>query len=152
MTDKLIPFVFQSTGVEVALKPVSALLIVDARRSVPRPLPPSERVQNGDGSWREEPNYDAPAYARALEAYNEKVELAVRKLCVKRGVVLRLTDAQKEEVTELREFWRAEYGQELDPDDRYVYVAYIAAGSQADYEALAAALTNTPGDPKSPRG
>lgn len=152
MTEKLIPFTFKSTGVEVALKPVSNVLILETKQAYPKPPPPMERVLNADDTWRLEPNYDAPAYADTIAAWEEKVEEAVRKLCIKRGVILHLNDEQQAEVTELREFMRAEYGRELDADNRYVFVAYLAIGWQSDYSDLINAVVRRPTDPKSVPG
>jgi hypothetical protein len=152
MTEKLIPFTFKSTGIEVALKPVSNVLILEVRRSCPKPLPPVERIENADGTFREEPNPDAPAYADALAAWSEHLEESIRKLCIKRGVVLHLNDTQKAEVAELRDFMRAEFGRELDSNDRYVYVAYIAVGGGSDYADLVNAVLQRPSDPKSTPG
>ncbi len=153
MTQKLTPILF-STDIQIAVRPVSNLLMVEAQRSIPKPKPPVEKVQNADGTWREEPNPHHPDYEKALEDWTADVEVAVRKLCIKRGVVLTLNDEQRAEVAEVREFMRREYQRELDDDDRYVYVAYVAIGGQADYEKLVNTIVgrSQPTDPKSRNG
>ncbi|MCC7208329.1 MAG: hypothetical protein IT323_13560 [Anaerolineae bacterium] len=153
MTQKLTPILF-STDIQIAVRPVSNVLMMEVQKSIPRPKPPVERVANADGTFREEPNPDHPDYAAALSKWTEQVEEAVRKLCIKRGVVLHMTDEQKAEVAELREFMRTEFDQALDADDRYVYVAYIAVGGQEDYAKLVNTIVgrSQPTDPKSASG
>ncbi len=153
MTQKL-TLMQLSTGVEIAVQPVSNLLMVEVQRTMPRPKPPMEKIQNADGTWREEPNPHHPDYEAAISEWMGDLEQAIRRLCIKRGVVLRLNDEQRKEVDELREFMRTEFKQELDSDDRFVYVAYIAVSGETDYQKLVSAIVgrSQPTDPKSDSG
>ena len=150
MTDKLIPFTFKDTGIEIALKPVSQTDAITVVRQCRKPLPPLEHVQNGDGSWRDEPNYDADDYVQALQDYQLEIEERLRRFYIKRGVVLRLTDEQKAEVEEYRQYMREDQQIELDPDDKFVYVNSIAMGT--NYQDFLAAVQKGPTDPKSTSG
>ncbi len=153
MTQKLTPITF-STNITIAVRPVSSLLMVEVQKSIPKPKPPVEKVANADGTFREEPNPHHPDYAKALDDWTAEVEVAVRKLCIKRGVVLTLNEEQRAEVAEVREFMKTEYDRTLDDDDRYAYVAYVAIGGQDDYAKLVNTIVgrSQPTDPKSVSG
>lgn len=152
MTTKLKTWVSQDTGAELAIRPVSSLMLLEVQRALPKPTPPLEKVQSADGSWREEPNYASAEYDEALLRWNDELKNRIQRFCVKRGVVLRLTDEQKQEVETLRAFMRAEFNQELDTNDAYVYVTGIACGGPGDLDSLIGMLVSRPSDPKSPNG
>ena len=132
MTEKLYPFIFQDTGVEVFIKKVSPLLVVELQKAFPAPVPPRQRVEIG-GEWVEEPNPAHPDHVQALEQYSVEFEQRVRKLLISRGVVIpEANTTWRDEVKELRQFWMDTYGKELDGDDKAVYIAHIAIGTDAD--------------------
>lgn len=154
MTEKLIPYTFKTSGVEIAIRPISTFLMQAAQRSVPLPTPPTERVQNADGTWREEPNSDHPSYATALAEHRVATELMVRRLVIRQAVVYRLTDDDHAQIAGLRETFRDVTGKDLDGDDMEVFVSDIAILSMADYQDFVQTVlgVSQPTDPKSQNG
>lgn len=144
MTNKpaeLIPFTFKDTGVTVLIRKVSPLLAMELQRSFPPPPPPMNKVDFGDGVIREEPNEADPAYLKKLSEYNQEFELKIRRMLIKRGVVLEITEEMKVQIEELREFWHDEYGIDFpESDDKLAYVWYIAIGTDQDLRELLDAI------------
>lgn len=139
--NELNPFTFQDTGVTVQIRKVSPLLIMEVQRAMPVPKPPTQEVVYGDpkdpGAKKvEEPNEAHPDYLEAIDNYNTELEAKVRKFMIQRGVVITLNDEQKADVKELREYWEEEFGVELKGNDKYLYVSYIAIGTDSDMEEL----------------
>jgi siroheme synthase (precorrin-2 oxidase/ferrochelatase) len=153
MTAKLIPFVFESTGVEIAIRPVSPILAQRAHQSVIKPLPPMEEIENPDGTKRLEPNRSHPDYLAAMEAYGVEVERISRNVYIQQGVVLHLNEEQKAEVDLLRK-QMADIGVTLEDDDNLVYIIYRAIGSRRDYQRFfdVASGESQPTGPKSTDG
>lgn len=153
MTTALKQFTFKTTGIGVALKPVSPLLSQKIIGAIPEPVPPMERVLSPDGTYRDEANPSHPDHAAALERHAKDVELKTRNLYIRLGVVLTLDPDQKVEVAALREAMAVD-GIKLEDDDKVVYIAYIAIGSPGDYRDFIQAVTNAsqPTDPKSQSG
>lgn len=137
---ELTTFVFKDTGISVKIKKVSPLLVMEVQKALKTPVPPMQEVDYGDGKKKLEPNEASPEYQKALEAYNIEVEQAVRKLIIRRGVIFDLTDEQKEEVRELRQFWKDNYKTELDGTDVEIFISYIAIGSPEDLQELIQAV------------
>lgn len=141
MTEKLYPFVFADTGIQVNIRKVSPMLVVELQKAFPPPTPPRQRVQIGDSDdYTEEPNPAHPDYLLAMGKYNQELEMKVRQLLIKRGVVLDLTSDWKDQVDELRQFWLDTYGKELEGDDKVLYISYIAVGTDSDLSDLLAAI------------
>ena len=147
------PFVFKSTGVSCFIKPVSPMLLNEARKSIPRPKPPMQEIENADGTTRQEPNPSHPAYAEALKEYNERIGMLSQRVMIRRGVVLALTDEQRAELASLRADM-AQDGVTLDSDDKAAYVLNLAVGTPEDLAELIQAITQRgqPTDPKSASG
>lgn len=147
---QLVPFTFGSTGVTVMVKPVPPFLMNEARKSIKKPVPPQQPVENADGTTRLESNPSHPDYIAALDAYEGKLAVVGQRMMIKRGVVLDLSDEQRAELATLRTEMEAEGVTTLDPDDKIAYILYIAAGSALDIAALIKAITERgqPTDPK----
>lgn len=123
----------KDSGITVKIRKVSPLLFVELRKQNPEPKPPKNKVtdMNGREVWEE--NRANPDFLEALAAHEEKIETLMSTLVFKRGVEV---EVDKAAVDELREFWRTEFGKELDTDDRMVYIRYVVIQSQDDFEML----------------
>lgn len=128
-TDKLKTFVCKDTGVVLQIQNVGSALVSQLRRDFPPPQPPMQEVDYGDGNKKMEPNAAAPEYIEALTRYAIDFEDKLQRLVIKRGVVLTLTEEQKQEIQDLREFYRTEYGKEISYDDKMAYILMIAGGT-----------------------
>jgi hypothetical protein len=137
---ELTSFVFKDTGVTVPIRKVSPYLVMDLQRAFPPPEPPLNEVDYGDGKKVMEPNEASPAYQRELVKYNTALQERLQILLIKRGVAIELSDAQKAEVVELREFMKNELQIDLDPDDKVVYITRIAMGTDGDLTDLINAI------------
>lgn len=130
------PYEFKDTGVTVEIRKVSPLLMLQLQNRYPEPKPPLQEVDYGDGPVKE-PNPTAPEHLVALRQYQQDMELRMRRLLIQRGVKIDWTEERKQELAELREWWKEQYGEELpEKDDVVAYVSYIAVGSDKDYEEL----------------
>lgn len=145
----LTEFEFKSTGVKVYIKPVSPMLLNEARKSIPRPRPPMQEIESADGTKRQEPNPSHPSYAEAMREYNECLGTLSQRVMIRRGVVLALTDEQRAELASLRADM-AQDGIRLDDDDKVAYVLNLAVGTPEDITDLVQAITQRgqPTDPK----
>lgn len=134
------PFTFQDSGVTVQIRRVSPLLALELQKKFPAPKPPRNQVPDLDGKLVWEENLADPGYAEALTKYQQDLELRMRRLVIMRGVVYTLTDDDKAQVSELREFWQNTYGEVLEGGDLEVFVSYIAVGSDGDLSDLINAI------------
>ena len=135
--NELIPHTFADSGRTVMVRKVSSLLILELQKAFPEPKPPTQEVEIA-GVKRLEANPAHPDYQKALQAYQLDLEMKIRKLLIKRGVVC---DVPKDEVDDLRTFWREEFNQELDPSDLLVYVSYLACTTDGDLQDLVEKIT-----------
>jgi hypothetical protein len=121
------------SGIEVTVKKVSPLLFVQLRRQFPPPQPPRQKVLdiNQKEVWEE--NLAHPDYLEAKEKYELEMEERMGHLLYKRGVDVPI-DTQA--LTELKEFWKTEFGIELTGDDKELYIQYFVIVSANDKEAL----------------
>jgi hypothetical protein len=141
MSEKLWPFEFKDTGIVVSIRKVSPLLTVELRKAFPPPAPPMQAVDVA-GEMVEEINFSDPDYIKASEEYAIEFENQMRELLVERGVIIPETNTTwKNEVTELREFWRSRYGKELGPNDKMEFILHIAVGTDMDFMELIRAIT-----------
>jgi hypothetical protein len=141
--NSLKPYTIQDTGVTILIKKVSPLLSGKLRRQYPPPKPPMQEVNYGtkeDPKIKMEPNPAHPDHAQALSDYEAEMSERMQVLLFKRGVVIELTDEMKEEVAELRAFWKEETNEEMEGDDKSIYLANIALGTQEDIEELLNAI------------
>lgn len=140
--NEITQFQVPDTGITLPVRKVSYVLVQDVQKQVlkefPEPKPPEQTVDYGSGPELEK-NYAHPNYVAAHEAWkaqvNEEMEERTRKLLIKLGVCpyLNMTEERMEQVKALREMLREEWGQELDKDDKYVWVTRIAMGTIEDW-------------------
>jgi hypothetical protein len=138
--DGLRPFTFPTTGRRVYVRNVNPLLAIEIRRQFPKPNPPQQEVDYGDGKKVFEPNYAHPDYAQAVEEWNSFIIEKMSRLIIKRGVVHTLTEAEKAEVAELRADMEEDIGLNLGGSDVFVYVSYICIGGRLDVDTLTEAV------------
>lgn len=143
MTTELKMFRFPDTGITIKIRKVSPLLAVDVDASIPRPTPPLNKVDYGDGRGEVmEPNLSDPSYLKELEERTAKVGMAVIKATILRSVIVDGED-WKEDVKDYRQFILETTGAPLDePSDLYVYVTRICTGTQEDLTDLIGAITS----------
>ena len=142
---QVVSYRFKDTGRLVGIKKVSPMLAAELRRSFPPPKPPMEEVDYGDGKKVLEPNSAHPGYQSVMEDYNQQMNERVQRLLIKRGVVVAWDDEKKQEVADLRSFWKEEYATELQGSDVEVYVNHICVGTQEDLQELIQAITQRSG-------
>lgn len=139
-------FTFDS-GKTCRIRPVSPMLsaevLKDWRKKNPAPTPPLEEVEVM-GIKTREPNFSNRGYILAMAAYqetaNETVGFLTLRMMVKRGVELNETEEEvAAEVAQLRADMTA-MGVDLDPDDKYIYVTTILAGTSNDMDRLRDAI------------
>lgn len=140
-TSELTPHTFKDTGISIKIRKVSPMLIMEVQKAFPPPKPPMQEVVYGDpgepgAKTVKEPNEAHPDYLVAIDEYNLELEVKVRQLMFKRGVRINLDDDQKQEVKELRADWKEMFDVELSGNDKYVYISYIAIGTDSDMEEL----------------
>lgn len=138
--NELTPFIMKDTGKTVLIKKVSPLLLMELRKAFKEPKPPSQEVEINGRKVIEE-NRAHPDFKAALEAYNIEFETRMRRLLINRGVVVTMTDEVKAEVAALRAEWEEETGSPLTGSDSYIYVSYIAIGTEEDMNDLIAEIT-----------
>lgn len=128
----------KDTGIEVGIRRISPLLIVELRKSIKEPEPPMQEVDFGDGKKVLEPNLASPEYEKDKERYDSEFEEKMKRLVFSRGVVLNMDEERLAELRELREFWKNEYNLELTSlgSDKLDYISYIAVGTGDDLNEL----------------
>lgn len=131
-----VEYEFKDSGQKVKVMKVSPLLIAELTRAFPEPKPPMNEVDYGDGKKVLEPNPASPVYAEMLQQHAVEMEKRMRTLLIKRGVYVEWDESMKSAVEELRKFWLEEYNQELDKDDKLVYVQYLCVASPDDLSEL----------------
>lgn len=135
-------FTFTDTGIKILIRKVSPMLGNELRKAFPPPKPPIQEVEV-DGEKVRESNPAHPDYVAAMNAYNQEMEVRMRRLLIKRGVEY-LPDQEAEALTqvdELRKSWMEDYGQPLDePSDKVVYIWFIAAGTDKGIEEITSAI------------
>lgn len=138
---ELKPYTFKDTGITVMIRKVSPNLVMELQRQFPEPKPPLNAVDYGDGKEVLEPNYADPEYLKSVDEYKIDLESKIRRLIVKRGVAVEITDEIKAQLEELRSFWLEEYGKAFpEPNDLMAYVSYICVGTGEDMEELLDAI------------
>lgn len=105
---------FPDSGKETYLPNVSlAGQSLRVQRKYPRPQPPMQKVDYGDGRPRFEPNYAHPDYRIQLQEWQRFLELKTQDQALARLYRMKLTDAQKAEVDE----WKAQHPDQFDEND-----------------------------------
>lgn len=124
-----------SSGVTVTCVRVSPLLMQKLWRDFPEPKPPVAKVVI-DGVEREEENPAHPDYERAMLEHKLSMETRLRRLFIDQGVKYNLTPEDLERVKDLRAFWKETFDRELDGNNLFVFISYIAIQSEKDFEAI----------------
>lgn len=124
------------SGATVRVKRISPMSLMAIEQAYPDPKPPLQEVDYGNGKLRHERNPLDPAYQDELAAHQRKKSLLVLKAFIRLGVEVAL-DAQA--VAAYRSEMK-DLGVDLDPDDKYVYVAFILCVSNLDLETLRAVI------------
>lgn len=125
-----------ANGTVVGIRKVSPFLAIELQKAFPPPEPPMQTVNYGEGDIKEA-NSASPEYAKALADYATEREHRLRKMIIKRGVVMEITDEIKEELSELRAFWKEDNSVDLPTDgDKCDYIIYIAVTQASDLERL----------------
>lgn len=132
------PFIF-STGYSVNVQQISHRLANEVYKSRPRPKPPTQMIEVA-GEMRETENTAHPDYQAALAAHYIEIELLMRKLVLKRGVVLDLDETQKAAVSQLRQDMSELGVSTLPDDDRECWLYHIAIGTPQDEVDLMAVI------------
>lgn len=140
LKDGLRPFVFPTTHRHVFVRNVNPLLAIEIRRQFPKPHPPLQEVDYGDGKSVFEANYASPDYAAAVEDWNALITEKMSRLIIKRGVVHTLSEEEKAEVAELRADMEEDMGLNLGGSDLFVYISYICIGNRLDVDSLTEAV------------
>lgn len=114
-------FTFVGSDITVHLHKVSPFLLGEVAKSVPKPTPPLNKVDYGNGEVLE-PNEADPGYLQALEDYKQEVGNRNLRALIHLGVECEVDTAA---VQALRD-QMAMFGVTLDPDDKWVYIVDIA--------------------------
>ena len=141
MTQKLYPYLIKDSGVTINIRKVSPLLLNEVSKKFPRPTAPLNEVDYGDGKKKQEPNEADPDFQVSLSAWQQAIYIETQRIMIDRGVVITLTDEQKEDVRELRKYWKDTYDSELTGSDVFVYVTLIALSTQEDIQELIEGIT-----------
>ena len=132
--------IFKDTGKSVKIRKVSPMVAVDIEKSIPRPKPPMNTVDYGNGPVQEA-NYSDPGYMNALEERQAEVGFASLRATIMRGVVVE-GDEWKDEVLEYRKFIFETTEKELEEkSDLIVYIMRICMGTQEDMNDLLLAIS-----------
>lgn len=140
-TNALTPHTFKDTGKVVQIRKVSPLLIMQLQKDFPEPVPPMQEVDYGDGKKVLEPNPAHPDHELALRQYRYDFEQRMRQMMIDRGVVLELSEDDKQEIQDLRDYWQANYGKALPGSDKFIYISYLCIGTDADMDELVTAIS-----------
>jgi len=141
MTTKLHKHLIKDTGIEILIKKVSPLLMREFQSNFQEPKPPTQEVIIGDPNAKSpvvelQENPTHPEYVKALQEHNDNYEKKFQEFLINRGIVIELTEEQKQEIKDLRKDWMEEYGKELPGNDKYAYITNIAIGTKEDYQEL----------------
>lgn len=136
MTTKVYPFTIPDSGITVNVRGLSpSMITVDIMKAIPKPPPPGQLVDFGNGDKRFEYNYAHPDYPKILEEWQLDVELKAVNAIILRSLVKELNDEEKAEVAAVREEMGG-IGITLDRSDKLVWWKYIAISSDGDTQAL----------------
>lgn len=145
--ERLEPFTFQDTGRSVQIRKVSTLIRSEIRRQIvsdphfAEPAPPTSEVDYGNGMVQIA-NRAHPTYQQLLREWEQRVqeELSERlkQIVLTRGVVVDAIDGAAVQSTRAD---LASIGIDTTAyDDRYVYLAFVCIGSDADWTELLRAV------------
>jgi hypothetical protein len=135
-------FTFSGSGITVHLRKVAPLLLAQVKKSIPAPVPPMNTVNFGDGPVQQANPAD-PDYQQALVDHEQRVNEKIMEVLFSLGVDIsdeggRVAPAL-ESVERLRMQMR-EFGVELHPDDKLVYILNICLVDTDDIARLRDAI------------
>jgi hypothetical protein len=142
--EKLWEWVSSETGATLPIRKVSTLLRAEVRRQVladpafAEPDPPIVAVDYGEGQLRT-PHRGHPVYQELVHEWNQRVAVEVgtrlKQMAIVRGVVLDASAIDADAVAAVRDTMDLSAY-----DDRYVYIAFVAIGSEDDWRDLLKAI------------
>jgi predicted amino acid-binding ACT domain protein len=143
-----IPITLPKSQEVVLIQPISPFLLNKISREYPAPTPPMQRVSLGtpeNPHWEESPNESHPDYIAAREAWSRDLEEKIRRFTVTVGTRIEWNKDKKERLAELRanvEKTNKATGMniQIEEDDDYAYVNYIALQTGDDYQYLLKAI------------
>ncbi len=137
-------FTFPDSGETVYVEFVSvATLAMKLQRKYPRPSPPVQEVDFGNGVMKKELNYLHPDYELSVSKWNQFVDSEAMALALKRIFNIDLTAEQKKDV----KAWKKENPDMWDESDSdtSLWFEEIACDTDNDLESLVTFATG--GDP-----
>jgi hypothetical protein len=152
MTRKLRVFTAPN-GEELAIRPVNETLLMALDKQFPDPQGRIEIVPLPNGETERVEVKAGDEYEAALKSVTADKYMAIARLFVELGVVLRLNDEQKAEVEQYKSDAKAA-GLDLTDSDKYIYVMYIVLGNISAAAPLINAIKeiDQPSGPKSQSG
>lgn len=138
--NELTPFTFKDSGKTVLIKKVSPLVLMEMQKQFPEPTPPTQEVEI-NGKKVIEPNYSHPDYLIAKQEYTFAFENKMRKFLIRRGVTVNMSEEVKQEIAQIKADYFEDTGAELQGSDEFIYVSFIAIGTDQDMEDLMSELT-----------
>lgn len=126
------------SGAVVRVKFVGPLLLNDLRKAASKGLakPTAPLITPYENKTVTEPNENNPAYVAALSEYNTTLGMRFLEKLFRYGVDYTLTEADAAKVAELR----ADADLDLPKDDLQVFISRFLVRTNADLEALQAAI------------
>ena len=146
MDARLKEFTFPDSGETVFVPPVSlAALSLKLQRRYPRPNPPIQEVDYGDGKKVKELNYLHPDYDLAVRAWNAYLEHQSMELGLSRIFAIKLN---KEQLKAVQKWKKANPGLwEEGDDDTSLWFEEIAITTDDDLKSLVSFMTDGDPDP-----
>ena len=154
MTKKLVSHTFKSSGIQIAIDQVNPLLVMDLVNAIDEPVPPTIKIENPDGSFRDEPNTVAPEHLAALNRYQGRIMEAMLEAYVEYGVVYRLREEDRAEVGKIRALLKKHSGKDDPRSDLLIFIRLVAIKTPEDMSDFIAVSSgkSAPTDPKSTGG
>lgn len=131
-TNNYTPYTIKGNGIAVFIKPLSPVLFRDIDRQYPAPEPPSETVIMADGSSITADNKSHPDYIAALQAREARINAMMADIVIELGVMILLSDEQKEEIKSYRESVERIAGYAMSGSIESQYLKYIALADTND--------------------
>src|SRR5579859_7157581 len=127
---------FPDSGATVRVNRISPMSLLAIEQAYPDPKPPLQEVDYGNGKTKMERNPLSPEYQDELAAHRNKKNMLILKAFVALGVECEV-DAEK--VAAYRALMKS-IGVDVDPDDKYVFVAHILCSTARDLDTLREAV------------
>lgn len=129
------------SGRTVRIKFVGPMLMNDIRKAVaravgPRPEPPTQEVDYGNGSKKLEPNPLHPGYEASVREWHVAQGQVMLEKLLRYGVECEMTPEDEARLAELR----ADPDLALPEDDKLAFLTRLVASTERDQEALQEAI------------